>query len=101
MARSFYVNLYTKDPTVSFDANTWNFPKLARGTICWLSWEVVANEVKRAVFQLGANKVSGPDGTPTAFFQKFWDWVGYSVTKFVLDWDHACGYESCSDMFTT
>lgn len=57
---------------------------MARGTLRWLNREVVGCEVKKAAFQLGANKAPGSDGIPAAFIQRYWGWVGESITQFVL-----------------
>lgn len=40
-------------------------------------------EVRTAVFQLGAVKAPGPDGFPGFFFQHYWDVVGTKVYKVV------------------
>ncbi|XP_074290171.1 uncharacterized protein LOC141616907 [Silene latifolia] len=43
------------------------------------------NEVRAAVFQLGPLKSSGPDGIPTAFYQKYWAIVKNDVIKGALN----------------
>lgn len=40
-------------------------------------------EIKEAVFQMGALKAPGPDGFPGLFYQRFWDIVGGEVCKMV------------------
>lgn len=40
-------------------------------------------EVRTAVFQLGAVKAPGPDGFPGFFFQNYWDVVGTKVYQAV------------------
>lgn len=85
LARQFYIQLYTKDPAVTRQPTTWTFPKLNWNSVRWLNREVTGDEVKRAMFDLGASKAPGPNGLPTCFFQKHWYWVGDSVPKFVLE----------------
>lgn len=45
--------------------------------------EVVDEEIKEAVFQLGSLKAPGPDGYPGFFYQKYWEKVGEDVCKAV------------------
>lgn len=40
-------------------------------------------EIKGAVFQLGALKEPGPDGFPAIFFQHYWKEVGVAITEMV------------------
>ncbi|CAL5413238.1 unnamed protein product [Camellia sinensis] len=40
-------------------------------------------EIKAAVFQLGAVKSPGPDGFPGFFYQTYWDVVGVKVCEAV------------------
>lgn len=40
-------------------------------------------EIKGAVFQLGALKAPGPDGFPAIFFQHYWKEVGVAITEMV------------------
>lgn len=47
--------------------------------------EVTSEEIKRAIFQMGPDKVSSPDVCPLSFFQRFWDVVGESVIQFVKE----------------
>lgn len=53
-----------------------------------LTREVDEQEVKSAVFQLGALKATCPDGFNGLFYQKFWDFVGGDVTKVVKAFFH-------------
>lgn len=59
MARDYYVNLYSKDVSVSCQPSDWSFPKLCRNAVKWLNREVTAYEIKIAVFNLGAHKARG------------------------------------------
>lgn len=85
MTREFYVNLYAKDNSISFCPSEWNFPRIKCNALWWINREVMVQEVKVATFQLGPNKACGPDGIPASFFQKCWDAVETSLTKFVLE----------------
>ncbi|CAL1394927.1 unnamed protein product [Linum trigynum] len=49
-----------------------------------LVFPVSREEIKRAVFSIGASQAPGPDGFTDAFFQNFWDVVGTSVCSVVL-----------------
>lgn len=41
-------------------------------------------EVKTALFQINGRKAAGEDGLSGIFLQKYWNIVGESMTKFVL-----------------
>ena len=45
----------------------------------------IALEIKEALFQIGPNKSSGPDGMPVLFYQKYWHIVGEEITKTALN----------------
>jgi hypothetical protein len=45
----------------------------------------MAEEVRKAVFMMGANKAPGPDGLTTGFYQFHWETLGPSITNAVLD----------------
>ncbi|XP_028084227.1 uncharacterized protein LOC114285386 [Camellia sinensis] len=50
---------------------------------CQLTALICDEEIKGAVFQLGALKSPGPDGFPGFFYQTYWDAVGDQVCKAV------------------
>ncbi|KAK6120349.1 hypothetical protein DH2020_045906 [Rehmannia glutinosa] len=50
----------------------------------YLTLPFTAEEVKKAVFDLGPERAPGPDGMPGLFFQKFWKIVGGDVSRAVL-----------------
>jgi hypothetical protein len=43
------------------------------------------DEVKKALFSIGDLKAPGGDGLHAVFFKKYWDFLGTSLTKEVLD----------------
>lgn len=67
MALLFYKNLYTKDTSTVLDQHTWSFPNLNSASLQWLNRPVEEAKIKKATFQLGANKALGPDGTRQMF----------------------------------
>ncbi|GJZ93908.1 retrovirus-related pol polyprotein from transposon TNT 1-94 [Tanacetum coccineum] len=46
---------------------------------------ITNNEIKHAMFDIGDDKASGPDGYTSAFFKKGWDVVGQEVCTAVHD----------------
>lgn len=70
MVREFYVQLYTSENSTSCDTSSWSFPPLSHSDKRWLNQEVAAPEIKEVIFQMGANKASGPNGFLPSFFQK-------------------------------
>lgn len=53
-----------------------SIPRLSQDQLQHMNASSHWGEVKEAVFQMGAWKSPGPDGTPTAFYQTFWDITG-------------------------
>lgn len=41
------------------------------------------NEVKNAIFSLGASKAVGPDGIPGSFYQKSWEVICLDLLRFI------------------
>lgn len=85
LALDYYKGLYSQDNHNPCNTQCWNFPNLNRSSRWWLNRAVTESEIKHAMFELGPHKTPGPDGLPTCFYQKQWDWVGSSVCKFVLE----------------
>jgi len=61
----------------SFDSilenlSTLPIPKLSQQQVLQLDSPISNDEIEMAVFQLGAHKALGPDGTPAFFFQEYW-----------------------------
>lgn len=84
MTKQFYEELYTKEACRAPRVEEWAFPTLNHGDRSWLNYAVSGEEVRRAIFQMGADKALGP-----GFFQKYWALVGPSIIHFaqsVFDW---------------
>ncbi|GKD95824.1 hypothetical protein Tco_1379721, partial [Tanacetum coccineum] len=47
--------------------------------------DITNDEIKAAMFDIGDDKASGPDGYTFAFFKKGWSVVGHDVCKAVQD----------------
>lgn len=47
-------------------------------------------EVKEAVFQLGAVKALGPDGFSSTFYHSYWDVVGNDICQVVFHFFQTC-----------
>ncbi|KAK3218734.1 hypothetical protein Dsin_012704 [Dipteronia sinensis] len=54
-------------------------PKLSSVMSCFVDSAFTSEEVKKAIFEMGATKAPGKDGLPALFYQHFWDKVGSSV----------------------
>lgn len=50
--------------------------------------EIQENEIRRAVYSLGAHKALGPDGLGGIFYQKTWNIVNRDITKLGRDFFH-------------
>ncbi|CAN1726075.1 LINE-1 retrotransposable element ORF2 protein [Linum perenne] len=81
-ATSFFENLFTKR-----EGNT-NFqfgnvlPSIVTDEInSSLTRPVDDDEIRRAVFSLGAGKSPGPDGFSGQFFRRYWDSVGHTLCQ--------------------
>ncbi|KAK3188720.1 hypothetical protein Dsin_028281 [Dipteronia sinensis] len=55
-------------------------PRLSESMGRFLDGRFTADEIKSAIFDMGATNVLGPNGLPALFYQRFWDIVGPSVT---------------------
>lgn len=49
-----------------------------------LTVDFIAEEVHKALQQMHHTKAPGPDGMSPIFFQKYWHFIGDSVTKAML-----------------
>ena len=46
--------------------------------------EFTVDEVRRALYNIGDLKASGPDGMPAIFYKNFWDIIGDQIVQEVL-----------------
>ncbi|GKF02850.1 hypothetical protein Tco_0029773, partial [Tanacetum coccineum] len=57
-----------------------HFPRCLSGDLsCDLEAEVNIDEIKKAVWECGSDKSTGPDGFTFEFFKKYWSIVGNDV----------------------
>jgi hypothetical protein len=84
-AMEFYTQLFTRqeelDPGPILDCVP---PKVSNWMNDHLTAPFTAEEVRSALFMMGANKAPGPDGMTAGFFQYHWESVGQGVTSAVL-----------------
>lgn len=100
MASQFYQNLYTAEPTPVLQTSRWNFPPLERADTSWMNRCVSDTEVRRALFQMGADKTPGLDGFPPRFLSTLLAHCG-RIHSFLCAKSLSCGtsttgYESGS-----
>ena len=94
IAKSFYMNLYTKSPTDQQAQNKLlkNIPTLSDSSKDILEQDLTFEEFTRAIKESPSNKSPGIDGLPFEFYRKFWNLMGqdlfdvfnYSVQNNVL-----------------
>jgi hypothetical protein len=53
-----------------------------------LSSPFTVEEIEKALFMMGPNKFSGPDGFIAGFFQKHWNFLKNDICATVLDFLH-------------
>ncbi|KAF7812457.1 reverse transcriptase [Senna tora] len=83
----FFADLFKRSGPRNFDG-VLGYVKPAIGNVenDLLMSKVSREEVKEAVFQLGAMKAPGPDGYSGMFYRKAWGEVGEQVVKVVADY---------------
>lgn len=84
LAYEFYKNLYIKDPAV-LAASNWpkSFPPMSSASLTHLQRDPTDQEIKDAVFDMGAFKAPGPDGLPAHFLQLQWGLIGGPVCDMI------------------
>ncbi|XP_028051902.1 uncharacterized protein LOC114256459 [Camellia sinensis] len=80
----FFTNLFTSVGQRDFgEALSVVEPVISDVMNCQLTASICDEEIKGAIFQLGALKSPGPDGFPGFFYQTYWDTMGDQVCKAV------------------
>lgn len=86
VAAEFYKDLFAAqgdlDPRAVLEHVPWKVNDSMNES---LTKPYTADEVRRAVFMMGANKAPGPDGFIAGFFQVHWELVGTQITEAVLN----------------
>ncbi|KAK4282132.1 hypothetical protein QN277_013544 [Acacia crassicarpa] len=84
MVVSYFQNLYQAvDSDFNWLTTVTSFPPLVPELLKNLGAVPLNEEIKRALFSLGAFKAPGFDGYPPIFFQSKWNIVGESLCNFV------------------
>ncbi|CAN1178605.1 Transposon TX1 uncharacterized 149 kDa protein [Linum perenne] len=78
----FFRNLFTQRRDENIQNEEWDLPKVVtRNMNDELCKPISNDEVRKAVFQMGANKSPGPDRFPGTFFRKFWNIIGEQLCE--------------------
>jgi hypothetical protein len=86
VAIGFYLELFTGQDALEVEAILDYVPKKVTDQMNEeLAKPFRAEEVERALFMMGANKASGPDGFTAGFYQHHWNLLGPSITNGVLN----------------
>ncbi|GAU31728.1 hypothetical protein TSUD_215290 [Trifolium subterraneum] len=84
LVTNYYKELFTEtnDRRITFNMK-YGFKPLEEEVASKLEREVENDEIKIALFDMGAWKAPGPDGYPAGFYQKNWSIVGIKLNEFV------------------
>ncbi|CAL1404855.1 unnamed protein product [Linum trigynum] len=82
----FFKELFKARDTTEFTHLLQGFPAMVTGEMNeGLCAAVTREEIRRAVFSLGARKAPGPDGFSGKFYRRYWDKVGETLCREVED----------------
>lgn len=76
MASNYFCNTFRDE---SRARNFQNHRTLDEADIVLITAPIIEEKVRSVAFSMGAYKARRPDGFPLAFFQEFWDIVGFDV----------------------
>ncbi|GMJ10085.1 hypothetical protein HRI_004677700 [Hibiscus trionum] len=83
--QNHFQKVFKKDHSVDFQSLHEYIPKMITEEMNQeLTKEITPEEVKKAVFAMGATKAPGPDGFPGCFYQSFWETVKDDLIEMVL-----------------
>ncbi|MCI44142.1 ribonuclease H protein, partial [Trifolium medium] len=84
LVTKYYKDLFTEtnDRNIIFSMK-YGFKPLEAEVASNLDREVGNDEIKEALFDMGAWKAPGPDGYPAGFYQKNWSIVDTKLNEFV------------------
>lgn len=86
----YYKNLFHEDlvSRVIHDTRS-SFPPIDQNFKDSLTTPVSQQEIKVAIYNIGAFKAPGEDGYPALFYQKNWELLGLSVSSFIISaWEN-------------
>ncbi|CAN1157596.1 Putative ribonuclease H protein At1g65750 [Linum perenne] len=86
MSKNFFENLFKVNSSIDHGMVFEGFPQLVTQEInSELCGSVSEEEIRKAVFALGAGKSPGPDGFSGHFYRKFWGTVGSDLCSEISD----------------
>lgn len=87
LAVEFFTRLYSLNdvPSIVDALPDHGFVQISQADMGHLNRDFSATEIERSIRSMGSFKAPGPDGFQPVFYQKGWDIVGESVTRFALD----------------
>ena len=84
LAFQYFKNLYSASSDAFYPYPFRNmFPVLTNDQVAELEKNLLDDEIKNALFQMGALKAPGPDGVHALFFQIQWPMVGKQICNFI------------------
>ncbi|CAN1159582.1 Transposon TX1 uncharacterized 149 kDa protein [Linum perenne] len=79
---NYFQNLFTRRQVALNEHDFWDIPSIVTDEMNnALIQEITDDEIRIAVFSLGAGQSPGPDGFPGHFYQKFWTSIGVRFCK--------------------
>ncbi|CAL1408646.1 unnamed protein product [Linum trigynum] len=86
MSVGFFKGLFKARSPIAFHHLLQGFPTMVTGEMNEdLTATISDEEIRKAVFSLGARKAPGPDGFSGKFYRKYWDTVGETLCREIKD----------------